>query len=301
MWPSAIFVPRLEFCDKIIGLLGSPFGKIPWGGLVMSNKFHLDPSLRPPEKNDQVKKIAFLRLLKTRNLKALFTIDELLYDYVKNAFEKESRNFYYVGDPVDMDGDCSRLAARKRFKIPIDAKVIIVYGALHDRKGVLELLYASQIPNFPLDVSIFLAGKQSEDLREKIEASDAAKKLKAANRLFIADRFIDDEEEYAAFKASDLVWIGYNHFYGMSGVMIQGSKMKLPLVVCKSGLISWMTSKYNIGLAVDPSSGEDVSRAISEILSNKRLYEELGSNGYELSMRHTSKKFGNDIIDAILK
>src|SRR5919202_1044193 len=38
--PDLVFVPFLDYCVYAVGLLGSPFGKTPWGGLVMSLSFH---------------------------------------------------------------------------------------------------------------------------------------------------------------------------------------------------------------------------------------------------------------------
>ena len=290
-------VPQLDYCDKVVSLFGSPFGDYPWGGLVMQYKFHYTSmnALRPPEPGDAAKERAFGRLLKNKTLRKLFVIDELLFEYASRKFRESEARLEYVADPVDMAGTLTKAEARARLSIPLNKKVIMIYGALHLRKGIPELILAASTAGFPPNVVIFLAGSQGDDLNELMR-SRVVQQLKTKKVLIEADRYLDDEEEYAAFRASDIVWVGYRQFYGMSGVLVQAGKAGLPVISCQDGLIGWMTKKYKLGVTIDVDSTQQIIQAINDLTTDEAASSFYGAQGAALAEGHTSEGFATKII-----
>jgi glycosyltransferase involved in cell wall biosynthesis len=301
--PSFIFVPYLDDFDKATALLGSPFGATPYSALSMQYKFHYNKmgAQRPPSRDDIAKEWIFKRLLNNRKLRTLFTIDELLYDYAQKYLSNLCTKMTYVGDPVDMEGGCSKQDARTRYVIGEDSIVVLIYGVMDLRKGIGDLISAAAKPMFPQKVVLLFVGRQETATKEFLSTADAAKRLRSEGRLIEVDRYVDDEEEYAAFSASDIVWVGYRAFYGMSGVLVQAGKMNLPVISSTIGLIGWLVQKYQLGLAIDTKDTASVVQCISSLVQDVEARRRLGYNGGVFAKRHTSQEFANTIMDKLLQ
>ncbi len=298
--PDIVFIPYLDYIDKAAALLGSPFGRTSWSGLPMQYKFHYKKmgALRPPARADNLKKATYLRLLKNRTLKSMFTIDELLYEYTKQNYPALAQKLLYVCEPVDIASKTSREKARQKFGLPETGKVLLVYGMLALRKGIQSLLLAMQEPNFPEEICLFLAGPQHKDI-EPLLNSPAAQELSQQNRLYTVNQFFMNDDEGDAFRASDIVWLGYKEFYGMSAVMIQAGRMGLPIIACQEGLIGWMTRKHQNGIAVNIASPSEIASAIACFVEKPELAADYGKNGSHLAADYTSEAFSQTICTAL--
>lgn len=295
-----IFVPYLDYCAHAVGLLGSPFGSAPWGGIVLRPSFHFAyVSVEGPvSKLHPFKKRLFFRMLGNKRLRRLFTIDETLVRYVDQNKPSLSGKLRFVPDPVQINGTQSRAQARQRLGISNDAVVLLVYGALSLRKGVDALLSAAQQSDFPSEVVILLAGRQDKEVRHLL-ASPQGAALRESGRLHELDRFLSDEEEYAVFGAADMVWLGYRGHYTMSGVLVQAGMMGLPLVACKEGLIGWLTHEHRLGLPIAIDDVRAVVGAIKRLARDRGLSKDFGKNGRKASVEHKVENFARRICDEL--
>lgn len=294
--PDFVFVPYLDYCSHAVALLGSPFGEVTWGGIVMRPSFHLEPMgiPGPYSRLHRIKEKLFLRLFRDKRLKALFSIDEALVRYVQQIRPGLSKRLRFLPDPAELSGTVPRESSRQRLGIPDDAMVVLVYGSLTLRKGIDTLLRAAEEHNFPREVHILLAGRQDREVRALL-LSSPAKALREAGRLHEQDRFLSEEDEYMVFKASDVVWLGYRGHYAMSGVLVQAGMMGLPVVACAEGVVGWLTLKHELGVAVSVDDVEAVSRAIAELAGSPEAAASYGENGKHFSALHTAEDFSRAI------
>ena len=300
-----IFVPYLDYCDKMVSIFGSPFGSTKWGGICMQLKFHFFPAglSKKPAKFNSIQISFFKRLLQASNFAHLYIIDEVFDEYIKSNFKNLSEKVVFVRDPVDMDNQNSltREEYRLHYGIPSNKFVLLVYGTISERKNISTLI--SILEKTPIDsredFCLFIVGKCDEETKLLLQ-SENARQLQNESRLFVIDRFVDNEEEIGVFKASDSVWLVYNNFIGMSGVLIQAGKMKKPVISCDSGLIGWNTIKYKLGICVKQDNPTEIIKSIQEIKENTNLAEDFGNNGYKLSLMSSSENFSNTIITTMM-
>jgi glycosyltransferase involved in cell wall biosynthesis len=299
--PDFVLVPFIDRSDKAIGLIGSPFGRLPWGALTMQLKFHLGEmgALRPPRRSDSVMKWLYARLLNARNLVAVFTIDELQAAYTQKYLPKTAGKLHYLVDPVEMHGTISKKEARLKLGIPDDdSMVLLVFGIIDLRKGLATLVQAINSSTFPKNIRVLIAGPQWKDAQDALGTLSEA--INQSGRVIQINKFLMGDDEYEIFKASDIVWIGYNEFYGMSDVMIQAAKVGLPIIACKSGLVGWMTKTYGAGVVVDQTDPEDITQAVTRLACDKKYYDSLVVKAAELAATHSVEKFSSDLIDAVM-
>lgn len=290
--PDFVFVPYLDYLAYAVALLGSPFGDSPWAGIVMRPSFHLEAMgiAGPRSRLHRPKRRLFLRLLRNRTLKRLFSIDEALIRYIGREHPEMAHQLRYLPDPAELNGTGSRESARKVLGIPDDVVVILVYGSLTHRKGIDSLMRAAMEDDFPQEVHILLAGHQDQQVRELLQSSYAGA-LRRAGRLHEYDRFLSDEEEYSAFRAANIVWMGYRGHYLMSGVLVQAGIMGLPVVACSEGVIGWLTRERQLGLDVKVDGQKAVAKAVATLACSKEASLTYGANGNRFAAAHTPENF----------
>jgi glycosyltransferase involved in cell wall biosynthesis len=241
-----VFLPYFDYILYITALIGSPFGSVRFSGICMRPSFHYKKMgvIAPNKRLNFFKEFLFKRLLNNKYLKSLYSIDELLCEYIKHE------KLTYFPDPSDIDLTYSKEVSREFLGIPANEKVILVYGSLDRRKGIDSLLNAAVQLTSEMRPAVLLVGKQSEAVRHLLQG-DAGKQLSENKKLYIVDRFVDAKEEGLAFAASDTVWLVYSGHYAMSGVLVKAVQAGLPLIATSNGLIGYYTAKYKLGIVFD--------------------------------------------------
>ena len=265
--PDVVFLPYLDYCLYAIGLLGSPFGSCPWAGLAMRPSFHYrQMGIRAPEPAlAGVKKALFFRVARNPYLKRLLTIDEPLATYAaanRHALEKVT----YFPEPAELGELPLAGDAKRNFGFEQARKVILLYGSLTARKGVVELLRALAAPGFPGEVDVLLAGRVAEPGIREILGAPWVQALRDQGRLKVIDRFIEPEEEPALFAAADIVWLGYRAHYASSGVLAQAAAARRPVIACEEGIIGWQTRRHGLGEVINPQNPAAICKAVAVLL-----------------------------------
>jgi glycosyltransferase involved in cell wall biosynthesis len=295
-----VLLPYLDYCTYALALLGTPFGRTAWSGIVMRPAFHYSSMgvKAPQTRSDPWKERLFHRLLSSRHLRALFTIDKTLEEYIHTSGRPHASRLHYIPDVTEPMPAMNRHQARQMLGIPVSAKVILAYGQLSTRKGIDALTRATVDGVFPSDVHILLAGEQSPDL-EKILRAPIADQLRLNKRLHEIKRYHCNQDSTAVFSAADVVWVGYQRHYQMSAVLVQAASVGLPVIACEEGLIGWLTRRYRAGVVVSTSSPPTIARAIKELCNNPDLAREYGENGRLAYASHTRENVGRIMLDAI--
>ena len=290
-----VLVAYMDICSNAMALLGSPFGTVPWSGIIMRPAFHYKGMgvKGPGSLLTSAKKLLFFHLLRNQYLDTLFSIDPILLQFVSEKKPAFSKHLRFLPGPISFEGDIARHEARNELKIPANAVLVLIYGAVSFRKGFDFLLAATQCLDFPEEVHILIAGVQDQDSSQFLKESQAAQKLMHSGRLHLLNAFLNNKNETMVFAAADIVWLGYRQHYGMSGVLIQAGKLKLPVIACEEGLLGWLTKKHQLGLAIKVSDQKAVAEAVRFLVQNKGASKTFGENGQLFSSEHTPEHFGS--------
>jgi glycosyltransferase involved in cell wall biosynthesis len=263
-----VFLPYLDYCLYAIGLIGSPFGSTPWGGICMRPSFHYDKYevAAPRPRFARVKRMLFLRLLGHVTLKCVFTIDQLLCQFIAEGYPALKGRVRYLADPAELHGNDTLETARHALTIPANAVVVLVYGAIDERKGLDALLAAIEHPDTPRDIHLLLVGRQSASIRALVDGHQFANLLEEG-RCHVVNEFVDHAVEQRAFAAADVVWLGYRRHYGMSGVLVLAALSGVPVIATRDGLIGWFTRTQRLGASVSTTDSAQVASALREVVA----------------------------------
>jgi hypothetical protein len=296
-----IFVNSLDHFDKALCLFGDPFCNVNFSGIYVNPKFHLTKyNLGVAGRYNFIAKFFFKKLLLINNLKNILTNDQFFVDYTaKNKFIN-SKKIRILHEPREFSHYFKKGYSRKILKLPKENFFILVYGALKETKGIIELSTALRDDRINKKASIILAGDQDKKIKNFLK-SDLAKFLIKNKKLFIFKDFQNDKEESTLFSASDIVWVGYQKkFPFLSGVLYQASIKKLPIIASSHGIIGWMNRKYKLGFSVDIDNVNLLVKTINK-LCNKKIYNSFSANIIDFSKKIDPKFFMAQIKNLLIK
>jgi len=298
--PDFVYLINLDPCDKVMPWLGSPFRQTPFGGVVMTVRFHHRDMgvLRARSRQNRLYGFFFRRLLAVRPLQFVATIDELLPVYCEKRHIARARKVRYLPDIGALNCSSTMSEARRALSIPGGNIVILVYGQLRQNKGIDELLKAVYDPMCDQSIIVLLAGTVTCDVEHTL-ATAPATALRATGRLRYVGGFLDDRCEADVFSASDMVWVGYRGHHGMSGVMVQAAVLGIPVIACTEGLIGYFARLHRIGEVVEVSVHRDIVAALNRLAADPQLRASYGQRKDEFKAKHSTAAFGRSVCDLI--
>ena len=179
-------------------------------------------------------------------------------------------------------------------------KIILLYGDIKKRKGVLELLKLCENKKMPKNIKVVIAGKQSREVSSIINKINYKKLL--SNQVYIINKFINFEEEGRLFSISDLIWLAYSGGSdGSSGVLKQASISGKPIIESGRGLISWINDKYKIGIKIKLDNINYSIIKISNVLSDKKKYKFFKKNIINYKKKFNQIYFSRNIYKEIIR
>lgn len=298
--PDVVYLNDLNCCDKAMGLLGSPFAGSPLIATLLGIKFHhrsMDV-ISVSSRNDWLNEKLFARLLRVRSLMSLLQIDPLLVPYVERKSLKGSEKVRYVPDIAHLSGNITRQQARRALAINDEQIVVLVYGSLDARKGIKSLVAALRQLGSTCNVVALVAGEPQGSVRQLLAEKEVTDLIEFG-MLQISAGFLNDEREFAVFKAADIVWLGYEGFCGMSGVLLQAGLAGLPVIACKQGLIGWFARNHGLGEIVDTADPADIAVSLQRLATDPQMRRSYGEHGRRLAINHAPRRFADNVCDAI--
>ncbi len=267
-----VVVAYVNSMDKVAGLLGSPFRKIPWSGMSMRDSFHHQAMgvQTPQRRQDGAAEWLFRRTLKRQEMVAWLTLDPTLEQWAKarlGGLGDKVVTYPDIGEVPDQL--VGKSVAREKLELQ-EKPTISLVGSMELRKGVADAIKCLvALPEFQL----LLAGRFQPECHELMETADA-QKLIAEGRLKIIDRRISPDELQWAMEAADIIWAVYQGHYFPSNVMTQAACVSRPLLGTTDGLIGERIKAKNLGEVADTGDISAQVAAIRKFMANPTQYDD---------------------------
>lgn len=152
-----------------------------------------------------------------------------------------------VPDSVEPLPKFSRFEARMMLGLPPWSRVVSLVGVIEKRKGVCELLEAFEtaIPRLRRDDVVLLAGKATDEVRGWLQGR--FRPLMDSGRIFLVDRFLSQDELWAACIGADVVCTPYpSHIYSAS-ILIRAAAARVPSLANDVGWMSETLRRFSLG------------------------------------------------------
>lgn len=296
-----VHINTLDFFDKPLSILGSPFGSTNFSGLYLNPKFYIN------YKNffyNLFKKklylILFNSILDIKKLSNIFIVDPLCIKFLKKN-RKDYKKVTQINDLGSSNKlikfNYSKKKCRNLLDIEQNSFVILIYGFIRKNKSLNELFEVINFIKSKEKIKILIVGKRDSETRKFI--IEKIKKNKDLNSKIInIDKFADDLLEKIVFKASDLTWTGYTKdFYGSSGVFFLSSINQRPVISSNHGSIGWYSKKFKIGASVDLTNKKKLISKLNYLIKNKN---KIKYNFDKVNLIHNIYNFGQTITKKII-
>ena len=174
---------------------------------------------------------------------------------------------------------------------------LLSVGHLRPRKGLDYLIHAcSQLRNQNYVMNI-VARKENLLYFEKLQ--NLVKKYKLDGRILFQGELLQDTEgrnKLSYFYSQADIFVFPSLWEGLGIVLLEAMYYKLPIVATRVSAIPELVADGENGLLVPPADPEALAKAISRLIENPSLRENMGQNGFQrvvnsYSWENTGDKF----------
>jgi len=176
----------------------------------------------------------------------------------------------------------SASAAKRSFRIPEGAKVVLFLGRLHPAKGGKELLMAYILARQHIPESVLLFCGPDEGALQELKRITAASGLEETIR-FLGP--LDEDRKWLALRAADLYCLP-SFFEAFPRVVLEAGIIGTPTILSSLVTLPFAAQEGAV-MRSDPEPGA-LSRCITAVLSNEGLRLELSSRIRAWVERHFS-------------
>lgn len=165
-------------------------------------------------------------------------------------------------DPVDIP-ESDRPRARAKFALAPEDFAFVMFGALDDRKGVIETLEVIRDTPLPHErIVVLIGGRAVPEFLTRLEAVIRT----CPYRVVLHNRFISDEDLPDYFAAADCVVCAYRNFTASSGVLLHGASSGNLAIVSSGGVMEEAVREFGFGEVVSlgdrPAFGAGLQRLL---------------------------------------
>ncbi len=246
---------------EISGILFMPYYRIDTTGTLYQK---LNGSL------ERIKKYVKLKwMLRNPNIKNVFILNDEKATQALNKAFRSGNKFKVLPDPVFIYEDKQHtFELRKKYGIPPENKIALLFGALRAGKGVGETLrFFETDDNLP--VTLLVIGKAYKNIENSMLSRIQAMQLKGKS-VVVDNRYVESHEIYSIFKGSDMVMLLYTQPEGSSGVLGHAAYHNKFIISTGKGLLGDMVNKYGLGQTVDINNTKEVMGAVKKAMKEEK-------------------------------
>lgn len=199
--------------------------------------------------------------LRSGGVRRLAFFDPVCADRARTLFGAGHINNSFV--PIEIH-PANPTEARQKLGLAPDDFVLLLFGAMSDRKGVAETLAHIAAASLPRERTIvILAGPVAADYRATYDAAVA--EIAKCHRVLRHDYFVAEEDIPHYFSAADVVLCVYKNFNGSSGVLLHAASFGKPVLVSPGGVMADAIERHKFGEIVHLNDATSFSSALKRL------------------------------------
>jgi glycosyltransferase involved in cell wall biosynthesis len=282
----------------------------PVSGIYFRPTFHYSDFQAPPvspgwkDRWRQWRQRVLLRLVMRRShWNTVFCLDPFAIPKIQAL--QPHKPARHLADPIEPQ-DVSAAAIeqlRQQLGIAPARKVLLLFGSLSARKGILQVLQALQaLPKQQAQqFCLVLAGKIAPAERPQIFAHLEQAQQQLAVQICLNETFIPEAQVRVYFCLADIVLAPYQRHVGMSGILLHTAAAQRPVLASNYGLMGELVRRYRLGLAVNSEDSGAIATALADYLQNPEALAYDPDQLLQLVQINHVEKFGQTLHRQLVK
>jgi glycosyltransferase involved in cell wall biosynthesis len=251
---------------------------------------------------DLRKALLYPLMLRNRDLDVVLTLDPYFVGYAARHY-RQGTKVQPVADPVHPILEDGKQAEPLIPRLPPRRTVLVLFGFITERKGVLKVLDALEMlpPQTAQRTAVILAGRIDDAIRDAF----AARRERLANGpstvwLHVEDRWLAPQEIAALVEQSDVVLAPYQRFVGSSGVLLWAARAGKCVLAQDYGLVGRLVADHHLGLAVDTSDVRALARGLNTIVQEgpEHFFDTHAASAFAAA--HSAQSFALSVYSSVL-
>jgi glycosyltransferase involved in cell wall biosynthesis len=238
-----------------------------FSGILFGARFCYPPSSASERVKWTLRRHLLSAALRNRHLEAVFTLDPSAAPAIRSL--GALAHVVTLPDPVDLpEAVASPEVVRDAWGVERERKMMLLFGSLAERKGVLPLLEALlALPEAEAkQLSVVLAGRVNDDVRARVEDLLPAVQQESRAQIILRDAYLPHDEVQNLIAAADLVLAPYQRHVGSSGVLVRAAAAGRPILTQDYGVVAEQVREHRLGQAVDTTDPLTIAAAVGRFL-----------------------------------
>jgi glycosyltransferase involved in cell wall biosynthesis len=215
----------------------------------------------------------------------VFTISGSSRDDIIKEYKVKPENVVVTYPGIKMDIKASKS------KFDIDGQYILFVGTLQPRKNIVRLVEAFSRLN-EKDLKLLIVGKKGWQYEEII---NSPKTYDVQDRVKFLD-YVSDEELPALYKNA-LCFCLPSLYEGFGLPVLESMKYGCPVAISNTSSLPEVGGEA--ALYFDPENTDDITRALEELIQDKKKRESLIKKGYEQIKKFSWEKTANETLKVL--
>ena len=246
------------------------------------------------------KQVRLRAALRNPHLQTLFSLDPLAVPAIERL--TNSTTVVPLADGIEpMEATASVEAVRKQFQIAPGRRLIFMFGALSERKGVLALLDAmARLPEATAKrTALVLAGQADPAIRAKMYVMIQEARLARPVQINVEDYYLPEYALHNLMHAADVIALPYQHHVGSSGVLVRAAAAGKPVVSDNYGLLGALVRQHRLGIALDATDPDALADGLARSVTAEpdALFDRSAAAAF--AQAHTVEYFGRTLYGHI--
>lgn len=237
-------------------------------------------------------------ILRNRCVRTVFCLDEYFVDEHRSGFGHEKLR--YLPDPMLIVKESLPMEFQTSENDGSPGKLkYLFFGAVTERKGILQFLAA--LKNVPIPVEVAIVGKIDPTISAQVVKAVAEVKSAGIVTVQILDEFVSDASLSHYVERCDCIVAPYQDFVGSSGVLLWAAAFGKPVITQNSGLLGRMTTDNGMGIAIDARDPAEIARAMQTMHAQYNQLRSKAALGNQLlRSKHDPAKFAQNVVETLV-
>lgn len=238
-------------------------------------------------------------VFKGKNCTSVCILDEGVGEKLE---EKIHKPVIRLPDFADDSVDHASALTDKLLKAARGRKIILLIGALHNRKGLGTLLKTAELSVQKNWMFAFVGELFRNDFTaEELKLIDQHIEHPGENIFFYPNRIKNEGEFNSVINASRVIYAAYTDFPHTSNMLNKASIFKKPLVVARGFYMEETVKQLKIGEVIDESNPDDAKMALEKILETPDYIGHEMIKGFEIYRERNSISLLEPALGEVLK